>query len=75
MTTAENFRTVTRVEGEVRIADVPWPTYKLVALAIGLLVLVVVGVTTMNPAMAVLSAAAAATVVWLGLGVFQRGSR
>jgi uncharacterized membrane protein YqjE len=43
---------------EVRIAGVPWPMYKLVALAVGLLVLLVVGVATMNA-------------VWLGLGLFQ----
>lgn len=46
----------------------PWLTHKLIALAIGALVLVVVGVATMSAAPAVLSAAAAATVVWLGLG-------
>jgi hypothetical protein len=56
---------------EVRIAGVPWPTYKLVALAVGLLVLLVVGIATMDPGPAVVAAAAAGTVVWLGLGVFQ----
>jgi hypothetical protein len=56
---------------EVRIAGVPWPVYKLVALAVGLLVLLVVGVVTMNPGPAVVAASAAATVVWLGLGLFQ----
>jgi hypothetical protein len=56
---------------EVRIAGVPWPAYKLVALGIGLLVLLVVGVVTMNPGPAVVAAAAAGTVVWLGLGLFQ----
>jgi hypothetical protein len=55
----------------VRIAGVPWPVYKLVALGVGLLVLLVVGVVTMNPGTAVVTAAAAGTVAWLGLGVFQ----
>lgn len=72
MTTAGNFRTVTsRADHKVRIAGVPWPAYKLIALAIGAVVLVVVGITTMSAAPAVLSAAAAATVVWLGLGAFS----
>lgn len=56
---------------DVRIAGVPWPAYKLIALAVGALVLVVVGVVTMNAGPAVLSAAAAATVVWLGLGLVR----
>ena len=72
MTTAGNFRSVTsRADHRVDIAGVPWPTYKLIALAIGALVLVVVGVATMSAAPAVLSAAAAAIVVWLGLGRFS----
>jgi hypothetical protein len=56
---------------EVRIAGVPWPVYKLVGLAVGMLVLVVVGVVTMNAGPAVVAAAAATTVVWLGLGLFH----
>ncbi|WP_454790076.1 hypothetical protein [Mycolicibacterium lutetiense] len=69
MTTAGNFRSVTsRADHRVDIAGVPWPTYKLITLAIGALVLVVVGVATMSAAPAVLSAAAAAMVAWLGLG-------
>ena len=56
---------------EVRIAGVPWPVYKLVALAAGLLVLLVVGIVTLNPGPAVVAAAAVAAVVWLGLGLFQ----
>jgi hypothetical protein len=56
---------------EVRIAGVPWPAYKLVALAVGMFVLLIVGVVTMNPGPAVVAAAAAATVVWLGLAVFH----
>jgi hypothetical protein len=56
---------------EVRIAGVPWPAYKLVALAVGALVLVVVGVATTDAASAVLSAAAASALVWFGLGVLS----
>jgi hypothetical protein len=55
---------------KVPIAGVPWPVYKLVALAVGLLVLIVVGVATTSAATAVLAAAAAATVIWLGPSVF-----
>lgn len=69
MTTAGNFRSVTsRADHQVDIAGVPWPTYKLIALAIGALVLVVVGVATMSAAPAVLSATAVTIAVWLGLG-------
>jgi hypothetical protein len=56
---------------EVRIAGVPWPAYKLVALAVGMVVLLIVGVVTMNPGPAVVAAAAAAPAVWLGLAVFH----
>lgn len=52
---------------EVQIAGVPWPAYKLVALAIGLLVLVVVGLFTMSLAPAVLAGTAASVLTWLGL--------
>jgi hypothetical protein len=56
---------------EVHIAGVPWPAYKVIALVIGALVALVVGLTTMSAAPAVLSAAAAAVIVWLGLGLFS----
>jgi hypothetical protein len=59
------------VHDQVLIAGVPWPVYKLVALAVGFLVLVVVGVATTSAAPAVLAGAAAATVVWLALGAVQ----
>ncbi len=52
----------------VPIAGVPWPVYKLVALATGLVTLLVVGVVTGNAAAAVLTAAGLSTVVWLVLG-------
>jgi hypothetical protein len=53
---------------DVRIAGVPWPLYKLIALAVGMLVLVVVGVATASLGPAVVAGSAAAAVVWLGLG-------
>ncbi len=56
---------------EVRIAGVPWPAYKLIALVVGTLVLAVVGITTMSAGPAVLSGAAAAVIVWLGLSLFS----
>lgn len=56
---------------EVRIAGVPWPVYKLVALAIGILVLVVVGVVTTSVGSAVLAATAATSVAWLGFSLFN----
>jgi hypothetical protein len=56
---------------DVRIAGVPWPLYKLIALAVGMLVLVVVGVATASLGPAVVAGSASATVVWLGLGIFH----
>ena len=53
---------------EVPIAGVPWPVYKLVALAVGFLVLVLVGIVTTSAAASVLTAAAVGTAVWIGLG-------
>ena len=53
---------------EVPIAGVPWPLYKLVALAVAAVVLVAVGIITASAAPAVLTAAAAGTAVWLGVG-------
>lgn len=63
--------TVHRPRQQVPIAGVPWPLYKLVALVIGLLTLVGVGLLTASASAAVLSAAAACTAVWLGLGAVQ----
>ncbi len=57
------------VRDEVLIAGVPWPVYKLAALLVGAVVLIGVGVVTASAAPAVLTAAASATVVWLGLRV------
>ena len=55
---------------EVRIAGVPWPLYKLVALAVGMLVFAVVGVAA-GIGQAVVAASAAGTVVWLALSIFS----
>lgn len=68
MTTVEHMRALASTGSQVRIAGVPWPLYKLVALGVGLAVLVVVGALTTSAAPAVLTAAAAATVVWVALG-------
>ncbi|MGX9791465.1 hypothetical protein [Mycobacterium sp. MMS18-G62] len=59
------------VRDEVSIAGVPWPVYKLLALAIGVLVLVIVGIATGSAAPAVIAGAAAGTIVWLCLGAFR----
>jgi hypothetical protein len=60
---------------EVSIAGVPWPVYKLLALVIGFLVLVIVAVATSSAAPSVLAAAAAGAVVWLALGRFKTSDR
>lgn len=57
---------------QVLIADVPWPVYKLIALAAAALVLVVVGLLTMSLGPAVVAAAATGTVIWLALGLFLK---
>jgi hypothetical protein len=63
------------VRDEVSIAGVPWPVYKLLALAIGLIVLVIVAVATSSAAPSVLAAAAAGTMVWLALSPFHSPNR
>lgn len=60
---------------EVPIAGVPWPAYKLLALAVGVLVLLVVGIATATAAAAVLAGAAATTLVWVSLGAKRRSHR
>jgi len=76
---AENWFAIYRqcmtVRDEVSIAGVPWPVYKLLALSIGLLVLVIVALATSSAAPSVLAAAAAGTVVWLALSPFQSTGR
>lgn len=66
-----SYRQIMTTPTEVRIAGVPWPVYKLAALAVGMVVLVVVGLATTSLGPAVVAASAAATVVWLGLGLFR----
>ena len=70
-TSVASYRDGMTTSTEVRIAGVPWPAYKLVALAVGAMVLIVVGIATTSAASAVLSAAAATAVVWLGLSMFS----
>ncbi|KUH94176.1 hypothetical protein AU190_13135 [Mycolicibacterium acapulense] len=66
MTTAGNFRTAAaRVTCDVSVAGVPWPAYKLIALVLGALVALVVGIATATTATAVLTGAAVGTVTWL----------
>lgn len=57
---------------QVHIAGVPWPTYKLIALLVGAVLLVLVAVVTGSTTAAVLTAAGSATIVWLTLGVLRR---
>ena len=63
------------VRDEVSIAGVAWPVYKLLAIAVGFLVLVIVAVATSSAAPSVLAAAAAGTVVWLALRPFHASDR
>lgn len=69
MTTAEHTR------AQVPIAGVLWPAYKLVALAIGLITLLLVAAFTASAAAAVLTAAGTCTAVWLALGPLHPSRR
>lgn len=60
---------------QVPIAGVPWPAYKLAALAVGLVTLLGVGALTASAATAVLTAAGLATAVWLALGPLRPSPR
>ena len=60
---------MTTLTAQVPIAGVPWPLYKLVALAVGLSAFVVVFLVTGSAAPAVLTAAAVTTVVWVAFAV------
>ncbi|MGE0220486.1 hypothetical protein [Mycolicibacterium sp.] len=75
MTTAEQFRdAVSRPASTVPIAGVDWPTYKVVALVLGLLAFaVLIGPATASTA--VLTGAATGTATWLVLGFAARSSR
>ena len=73
MTTAERLDSLRAHQpAEVMIAGVAWPRYKLIALVVGFLVLAIVGLVTSAAAPAVLSGAAAGTVVWVVLGALKR---
>ena len=61
----ESYRELMTTPAEVRIAGVPWPAYKLVALAVGVLVLIGVAAVTGTAATSVLAAAATTTLIWL----------
>lgn len=54
------------------IAGVPWPAYKVAALIVGFAMLAVIGMATGSAATAVLTAAAAGTLVWVAGGITQR---
>lgn len=64
----------TRTPGIVLIAGVPWPVYKLAAIAVFVTVLAIVGVATASAGSAVVAAAASSVVVWLGLSLFHASS-
>jgi hypothetical protein len=71
MTTAGNFRSaVSSVACEVNVAGIPWPAYKLIALLVGALVAVSVGLVTSSVDSAVLAGAAVGTLLWLGLSAY-----
>jgi hypothetical protein len=72
MTTAEQLASIVAPSADVPIAGVPWPRYKVIALVLGFVVAVVVGLLTMSAAPSVLSGAAAGTSVWLTLGSLGR---
>nr|WP_090277974.1 hypothetical protein [Mycolicibacterium komanii]CRL73315.1 hypothetical protein CPGR_03182 [Mycolicibacterium komanii] len=66
MTTAGNFRTAAaRVTCDVPVAGVPWPAYKLIALVLGVVVALAVGMATATAATAVLAGAAVGAVTWV----------
>lgn len=57
---------------EINVAGVPWPTHKVIALVVGALVLVVVGLFTASLGPAVLTAAGMGTLVWVFGGMSDR---
>ncbi|MCB0950654.1 MAG: hypothetical protein KDB44_15535 [Mycobacterium sp.] len=76
MTSAEQFReAMGRPDSTVSIAGVPWPTYKVVALLIGLVVFAIIAAATATAAPAVLSGAGVGALVWLGLGAAASSRR
>ncbi|MBX7454436.1 hypothetical protein GR927_41205 [Mycolicibacterium sp. 3033] len=76
MTTAQEFGSVVaRPAGTVSIAGVPWPTYKVVALLVGLITFAIMGVIFSAAAPAVLIATGVATVLWAGGALRRSPSR
>jgi len=76
MTTAGNFRsTAARITCDVSIAGVPWPAYKVIALVLGALVALAVGVATTTAATAVLAGAAVGTLAWVALSAYCANCR
>lgn len=67
--------TVGRPRQQVPIAGVPWPAYKLIALAVGVVTLLGVGAATASATAAVLSAAGVCTAAWLVLGPLHPSRR
>lgn len=57
---------------QVSIAGVPWPVHKAGAVLANLLILLIVGVVTMNPAAAVLSGAAVGAVIYVAGEILER---
>ncbi|MBX7432887.1 hypothetical protein JDV09_12325 [Mycobacterium sp. Y57] len=69
MTTAGRFHVTSVPSATVSIAGVAWPTYKVIALLVGLLVFGVVAVATMSAGPAVLAGTGVATLAWIALRV------
>ncbi|MFF0455184.1 hypothetical protein [Nocardia africana] len=59
-------RPVRRATHTVRLAGVPWPVYKLEALALGVLLALILGLITGSAQLAVLVAAGFAALRWIG---------
>lgn len=60
-----SYRVDVTTHTEINIAGVPWPMYKLLALIVGALVFVVVGLLSASLGPAVLTATGVATAVWV----------
>jgi len=69
VTTAELLRT------DIPVAGVPWPVHKLVALAVGVVTLALIGLLSGAAAPAVLSAAAVTAAVWAALAALRAAGR
>ncbi len=72
MTAAGHFHDTSASPATVSIAGVPWPTYKLASLLVGLLVFGVVAAVTTAAAPAVLAGAGTAALAWITLGLLNR---